>query len=326
MNQLRSIFKIVRNFLFSTVNKEFLIFLFFLALSGIFWLLMTLNETYEKEFQIPVRVTNVPRNVVLTSDDTDTIKITLRDKGLVLLGYMYGERLRPLNVNFKNYARSNGTCPVPTVDLQRMIYLQLSASTKITSSKPDRVDFSFNYGIHKRVPIRWRGRVMPEYLYFISHVDYSPDSVDVYASKERLDSIHAVYTEILNYANFRDTLIVNSDLQKIQGVKTVPAKVRITFYTDVLTEESMSDIPILGIHMPPGKVLRTFPSKVTVNFVTGVSQYRRLTPNDFTVVVDYNEIRQHPSDKCNIYLKSVPHGISRATLSVNQVDYLIEEE
>lgn len=167
---------------------------------------------------------------------------------------------------------------------------------------------------------------MPEYLYFISHVDYSPDSVDVYASKERLDSIHAVYTEILNYANFRDTLIVNSDLQKIQGVKTVPAKVRITFYTDVLTEESMSDIPILGIHMPPGKVLRTFPSKVTVNFVTGVSQYRRLTPNDFTVVVDYNEIRQHPSDKCNIYLKSVPHGISRATLSVNQVDYLIEEE
>lgn len=326
MDKLRSIFKIVRNFLFSTVNKEFLIFLFFLALSGIFWLLMTLNETYEKEIKIPVHIINVPQNVVLTSDDTDTIKVTMRDKGLVLLGYIYGEELRPLTVNFKNYARTNGTCAIPIADLQRLLYQQIPASTKVTGAKPDRVEFSFNYGIHKRVPVRWRGRVMPEHLYFISHVDYSPDSVDIYASKEKLDSIHAVYTEMLNYANFRDTLIVNSNLQKIQGAKLVPNKIKITFYTDVLTEESMDDIPILGINMPPGKVLRTFPSKVTVNFVTGVSQYRKLTPNDFTVVVDYNEIKQHPAEKCNIYLKSTPHGLSRATLNIHQVDYLIEEE
>lgn len=326
MNKLRSIFKIIRNFLFSTVNKEFLIFLFFLALSGIFWLMMTLNETYEKEFEIPVHITNVPKNVVLTSDDTDTVKVTLRDKGLVLLGYMYGEGLRPLTISFKTYSRPNGNCSVPTSELQRFLYQQLSVSTKIVGAKPDKVEFHFNYGIHKRVPVKWRGHVMPERLYFISHVDYRPDSVDIYASKEKLDSIKAIYTDLLNYSNFRDTLTVNCGLQKISGVKVVPNKVRITFYTDVLTEESISDVPILGINMPEGKVLRTFPSKVTVRFVTGVSQYRRLTANDFTVVVDYNEIAQHPSDKCNIYLKSVPHGISRASLSVTQVDYLIEEE
>ena len=65
--------KIVRGFLFTLVNKEFLIFLFFLLLSGIFWLLMTLNETYEMEFRIPIKVVNIPKNVVLTSEDTDTV-------------------------------------------------------------------------------------------------------------------------------------------------------------------------------------------------------------------------------------------------------------
>ena len=45
----RSLLRMVRDFLFSTANKEFLIFLFFLALSGIFWLFMTLDETYEQE-------------------------------------------------------------------------------------------------------------------------------------------------------------------------------------------------------------------------------------------------------------------------------------
>lgn len=75
-----------------------------------------------------------------------------------------------------------------------------------------------------------------------------------------------------------------------------------------------------------GKILRTFPSHVTVSFITGVSTYKRLRPDDFSVVVDYNELAEHPSDKCSLHLRSLPHGISRVRLSANSVDYLIEEE
>lgn len=310
----------------SIFNKEFLIFLFFLALSGIFWLMMTLNESYEKEFEIAVRITNVPKNVVLTSYETDTIKATLRDKGIVLLGYMYGEGLREIKVDFKSYARNNGTASIAATDIQRALYQQLSATTRITSAKPDKIEYTFNYGLRKRVPVKWHGRVMPEHLYFISSVAYWPDSVDVYASKQKLDSIKEVYTEQLNYANFRDTLTVNCLLQKTKGMKVVPDRVKLTFYTDVLTEESFDDIPIQGINVPEGKVIRTFPAKVTVRFVTGVNTFRSIKASDFKVVVDYREIERHPSEKCNIYLKAVPHGISRASLDMKQVDYLIEED
>jgi hypothetical protein len=65
---MKEIWQLVRNFLFSKANKELLIFLFFLGLSGIFWLNMALNETYEKEFAIPVSVVGIPKNAVLTSD------------------------------------------------------------------------------------------------------------------------------------------------------------------------------------------------------------------------------------------------------------------
>lgn len=326
MDNLRSILHTVRSFLFGIVNKEFLIFLFFLCLAGVFWLVMALNEAYEKEYEVAVRIVNVPKNVVLTSEETDTVKVVLHDKGIVLLGYMYGEGLRTLKVDFKAYARNNGTASVPTSDIQRLLYQQLSASTRITSAKPEKIDFTFNYGLKKRVPVRWRGRVLPEHLYFISDVAYTPDSVDVYASKDKLDSIKYINTENLNYANFRDTLSVDCELQKIKGVKVVPNRVKVVFYTDVLTEESMGDIPIVGINVPQGKVIRTFPAKVAVNFVTGVSLFRRLKPSDFRVVVDYNEIMKHPSDKCTLQLRRVPHGISRASLAVQQVDYLIEEE
>ena len=115
-------------------------------------------------------------------------------------------------------------------------------------------------------------------------------------------------------------------MQKTKGVKTVPDRLGITFYTDVLTEERIENIPIVGINLPPDKVLRTFPSRVTVSFVTGVNNFRLLKASDFTVVADYDEIKAHPSsEKCNLYLRHTPSGISRATLLTTQADYLIEQ-
>ncbi|MBR1389385.1 MAG: YbbR-like domain-containing protein [Prevotella sp.] len=322
----RTLWQSLRDFLLSKANREFLVFLSFLIISGVFWLFLTLNETYEKDFAIPVTITNVPKNVMLTSEETDTVKMTIRDKGITLATYLYGNSLPHLRVNYATYARNDGTGVIPASDLQKLARLQLASGSKITAVKTEKMEFFYNYGDKKRVPIRWSGRVIPEQLFFISRVQYWPDSVTVYASKEKLDSISVVYTEQLNYANFRDTLMVDCRLARQKGVKTVPEEVRIGFFTDVLTEESLDGVPIMGVNMPKGKTLRTFPAKVKVSFVTGASVYRSLRPEDFRVVADYNELKNAPSEKCRIYLKSTPPGISRARLETTQVDYLIEEE
>lgn len=324
--EMRNVWQIIRDFLFSKANREFLIFLLFLALSGFFWLFLTLNETYEKEFAIPITITDVPKNVMLTSDETDTVKITIRDKGTILATYMYGKALPQIHINYKNYARHDGTGIIPMGELQKFIRQQLASSSKITNVKPERLVFYYNFGDKKRVPVRWSGRVIPEQLFFISRVEYQPDSVTVYAPKDKLDSINVIYTEQLNYVNFRDTLQVNCRLMKQTGVKAVPDEINIRFFTDVLTEESMDGVPIQGINMPPGKILRTFPTKVKVRFVTGANVFRNLRPEEFTVVADYNELVSNPSEKCRIYLKDSPSGISRARLDISYVDYLIEEE
>lgn len=307
------------------MSKQLLVFLFFLFLSGGFWLIITLNETYEREVCMVVRIKNVPRNVVLTSYEADTIRITVRDKGWLIMGYLYNHT-PTIHIPFKAYDRGKGKGLVGSSELRRLVEQQLESSSVIVSIKPDRFDYAYNNGERKRVPVRWAGRVIPEQLYFISHVQYWPDSVDVYASSEKLDSIRTIYTEPLNYAGFRDTLMVDCHLAHMKDVKIVPEYVRVGFFTDVLTEESIDGVAVQAINMPPGKLLRTFPTKVKIHFVTGVNQFRSLRPEDFTVIADYKEIMQHPSDKCNLYLRSVPHGISRATLETKQVDYLIEEE
>lgn len=317
--------KKVGNFLFRVVNKEFLIFLFFLLLSSTFWLLITLNDTYEQEIVIPVHLVDVPKNVVLTSDTTMNVRVTVRDKGYTLLTYKYSKELRPVVLKFKNYAQKTGYGVVTPNELQKLTYQRLFNSSRIVSMKPDKVEFFFNYGLKKRMPVKLVGKITPDISYYVAKVMLKPDSVDVYASREVLDSMKYVTTQPLYIKNLSDTVYREVILTPIRGVKYVPNKTRVAAYPDILTEEKI-EVPITAINMPEGKVLRTFPSRVTITFTVGASLFRNIKTNAFKVVADYNELVANPSEKCNIYLRYIPHDVKNARININQVDYLIEEQ
>ena len=316
----------IRDFLFSKTNREFLIFLLFLLLSGIFWLMMTFNETYEKEIVLPVRYVNVPQSAVLTSGESDSIHVNISDKGFSLFAFIYSRDSHTIDIDFTKYALPDGIGSVPAIDLQHMIEQLLPTSAKITSLKTEKLVFYYNNGEKKKVPVRWRGHLKTDPHYFIAKTLIEPDSVTIFASREKLDSIHYVYTRELNYSDIHDTLIVTSEQQRMQGVRIVTSTVKINIQTDVLTEETIDSIPVVGINMPKGKVLRTFPSRVSVKIVTGMKNYKAIMPSDILVVADYEQFKDETSDKCTLQVKKVPEGVSRATLNVKQVDYLIEEQ
>jgi len=319
------IWNLVRNFFFRMVNKEFLIFLVFLLLSGAFWLLLTLNENYEREIQIPVRLEKIPRQVVITGEPYDTLRVTVRDRGFFIMDYIYGGSLAPVSLNFATYNKGNGKGSVSQSELQRLVYPQLYKSSRIVSIKPDRLEFTYNNGDSKRVPVKLDGRIVTNNSYYLARVAFNPEMVTLYASEEKLDSIQSVMTERVVLSNLTDTIVREVNLRKIQNVKCVPAVVKVTFYPDVLTEGTV-DVPIVAVNMPPGKVLRTFPSKAKVRFTVGASIIRKIYTENFRVEVDYNDIIENPSDKCTLKLKSTPQGVRKANLESTQVDYLIEEQ
>ncbi|ERT58277.1 YbbR-like protein [Prevotella sp. BV3P1] len=326
LNQLKRITAPIRNFLLDLVSKRFLVFLFFLFLSAAFWLSMTLDEMYEKEIPVPIRLVNVPKNIIITTNMPDTVIVTVRDKGFAFIGYFTGEPFRPINLNFSTYANeSAGRGNVPLADVQNILYQRLATSSRITALKPDQLKFYFNFGQSKTLPVRANGIMTPAKNYYLARVSFWPEKVTVYAQQSKLDSLRYIMTEKLNLTNFTDTLIRQVNLQKIIGVKTVPEKVKIGLFPDILTEESI-EVPIKAINMPKGKTLRTFPSKVKVLFNIGVTAFRKINEKQFEVVVDYNELQANPSDKCALHLKTVPAEVRQARLEMNQIDYLVEQQ
>lgn len=317
----------------TAVNKEFLVFMFFLAFSGIFWLLMTLNETYEKELTVKLELKNIPGNVVITSDPPAEMRFTVRDKGYMIAGYIYGGIIHPLTIDFQGYANGKGYGSVSISDLNKQLYQQLYKSSKIISTKPDKIEFYYNLGRKKRFPIQMSGIIKPGGSYYLSHVKFYPDSATVYGTKAMLDSIKAVHTTYQKISNFSDTMTITVPLRKIRGTKIVPDTVRMKLFPDILTEETV-EVPIEAVNMPDNMTLRMFPSKVRVRFVVGANRLRNmpknvetktLLPTGFKVTADYNSIVKRHSDKCPIYLRSVPAGVRNARLETTEVDYLLEQ-
>lgn len=315
----------IRTFLLSDKFRECLIFLFFVLISFCFWMLQTLDESYQTEFKVPVRLKNVPKEVVLTSDFPDDVCIRVEDRGTVLLNYMLGRTFFPISFDFNDYKDVGTHVCISSAELTKKVAAQLNVSTKVLSIRPDTLDFIYTQAKAKKVPVRLVGTVQAARQYYISRISFSPDSVMAYAPQEILDTLKAAYTEKLYWENVSDTLKKRVSMGKLKGVKFIPAYNDLSVYVDMYSEKTV-DVPVVGINFPAGKVLRTFPSKVQVTFQVGLRHFKDVSSDDFFIGVTYEDVLKSKGDKLPLVVKGVPDFVSHVRVNPSSVDFLIEQQ
>ena len=315
----------IRTFLLSDKFRECLIFLFFVLISFCFWMLQTLDESYQTEFKVPVRLKNVPKEVVLTSDFPDDVRIRVEDRGTVLLNYMLGRTFFPISFDFNDYKDEGTHVCISSAELTKKVAAQLNVSTKVLSIRPDTLDFIYTQAKAKKGPVRLVGTVQAARQYYISRISFSPDSVMAYAPQEILDTLKAAYTEKLYWENVSDTLKKRVSMGKLKGVKFIPAYNDLSVYVDMYSEKTV-DVPVVGINFPAGKVLRTFPSKVQVTFQVGLRHFKDVSSDDFFIGVTYEDVLKSKGDKLPLVVKGAPDFISHVRVNPSSVDFLIEQQ
>lgn len=316
--------KQTKDFLLSAKSREFFVFLCFFFIAAGFWLLQTLNNDYETEFSIPVRLRNVPENVVITSEPVSEVRVRVRDKGTVLLNYMLGKNFYPVILDFKNYINMGNHVQVQTSQVQKWITGQLNASTALLSMKPDTLEYYYSTGVSKMIPVKLCGNVSAGEHYYLPDTLFTPDSVRVYAPSDALDTMKVAYTLPLNLDNITDTLEREVTLSAPKGAKYIPASVKLTLPVDMYTEKTV-EVPLRGINFPADKVLRAFPSKIKISFQVGMGRFRQITADDFHLVVSYEELVRLGSEKYTVKLRTLPEGVSHVRFNPEQVDFLIEQ-
>ena len=304
-------------------NRKLLVFLFFVAVSASFWIFLALSDMYERDFAVRLKLTGVPSNVVVTTDLPQTFHVVLKDHGVQLLKYEYAG-LPSVNIDFRNYDRQSGHVVVQATDVVKQLRPKLQPTTELVSYKAERLEYYFNNGLNVKLPVVLKASLKAGHLYGISSVALVPDSVTVYAIPEILDTMRAVYTDSLVLSNLSAGKVCKVGLSSVRGAKFVPSSVRVKVGVDQMTEKSV-EVPVRMVNFPAGKTLRTFPSRVRVVFQIGMGMYRKVTADDFTIALSYEELLNENGGKVRLYLKSIPSVVSHVRIVPASVDFLIED-
>lgn len=323
--RLRLLGENIKIFLFSKTSRKALVFLFFVLISAGFWLLQTLNETYDTVLHLPLRLTDVPADVVVTTDLPEELQVTVRDKGTSLLRYSFGMD-EVVSVNFRDYdeGQASGHAVIMHADVQKQLTSMLEPSSRILQLRPDTLEFFYTRGKQKRVPVAFRGNITTNPLYYLAEVSCSPDSVTVWAEERILDSLQVVYTATTVINDLKVTTTREVPLATQRGMKFEPAEVSMTALVDVYTEKQV-EVPIIGTNFPGGHTLRTFPATAIVSFRVGARNFKNINAENFVLTATYEELLALPDSILQLHLRSVPEGVSQVRIQPESVQFLIEQ-
>lgn len=324
---------LLRNFFLWIKSKEFLIFLFFLVVAGLFWAMLALKDVVEYEVPFPVNIVRIPSNVTINYDGNDslnvekgkdyeimgydTLRVTIRDNAYNILGYLFDKS--SVNINYSKGEEDK--ISVSSSDLLRK--LKLDKSAEVVSMKPDHMDIYYSYGDFKYKPVAIYGNVTAADKHFLAGVKVLPESVRVTGSPDRLSKIDSVRTHYFRITDVSGKEERRVMLKKPQGVTLGVKEVMVVASADMLNDTER-EVQIETINVPSDKVLRTIPGRVKVKFVAPAQLEKTFISEDFKVVADFNEIR---SDKSTIplHLLKKPVNARKAVLEMKEVGYKIEQ-
>lgn len=326
--RLRPFWRKLHEILFNPKSKEFVLFLFFVFVASIFWMLQALDETAEFDFEVPLELKDVPEGVVITSPLPDVVTVSVRDKGTNLMG-LWRNKLQPIEIPFSDYenvTNSYGRARVPQSEILQILQNQLPGTSKVQAIRPDTLEFYFNHGHHKSVPVRVRGTVETSPEFYLLETSANPSQVVVYASPAILDTLSCVYTTPLKMEDLKETTTLEVQLTPVRGAKMVPSKVDVTARVDAYAERTI-EVPVQAVNFPGEKQLRTFPSTVNITYTVGLANDASITADMFHILVTYEELlEQHEAgkNKLHLHLRSTPEAVHNVRISPQDVDYLIE--
>jgi YbbR domain-containing protein len=296
-------------------------FLFFLLFSFVLWFIAKFSKEYTEIISLEMALENIPATIIPSIQNSPKIEFTLKATGFQFLYYQFLDNRLKINMQDANFESGRAILPIAAQfqDLQE----QLLGETEIVNYFPAIIEFDYQEQSTKRIAL-----VTPDFKmalgYAITLIQFKPDSIEVIGPKDKIKSIETIqpiyesndpikasFESQLNLSS-NDPLITISD-------NRVSIKVEVDRFS-----ETKYHLPIQMINVPSGAVFKFFPSQVSVTFSAPLNILRNISPEDFKIGADYNQLSQNNK---SVILKvfSSPEGTTNLRIDPKQVQYLMRQ-
>ncbi|MCM1337641.1 MAG: hypothetical protein NC187_00335 [Candidatus Amulumruptor caecigallinarius] len=304
----------------SSKGKDVLMYLVFVFIAFIFWVLLSLDAEVTKDYELPMEVTEMPDSVHLIGSVPRTLNVTVKSKGAQLIRYEWG-KMPVMKLKFADLSTKDNRLSASRIKLEAAVRDYFGAGVTVMALKPDSIGTPYTSRPGVRVPIHLLADIHTDLQYTVSGpIQCSADSVMLYSVSDIAQRLTQVNTTPIVRRDLKDTTVIVVPLEHIEGVKMVPAEVKVLIPVEPLIAKKRQ-IPVEASGCPAGTSLITFPSKVTISYLVPMSRYN--SEQSMKAYVKYADISRNAS-KVPVYVTTPPPGCTGLTFSPDSVEYIIE--
>lgn len=304
-------------------GRSIFTFLIFLLISTIFWFMMTLNETIQRDYRLQVEIGEIPAGTTFITRAPQYIDVSVKDKGRALIKYDWGNPPK-VRIRYSDFIKKGDNRIVINQEmLSNNIRNSFGSGCEILSIRPDSINLITTTRPGDRLPIFFdiSTATEPQYIAY-GGIQCKYDSVTVYSLNGIPSSMLNISTEHISLRNLTDTTTVEIPLQCPPGTRVEPSTVSVTIPVEPLVAKKRI-LPIQVVNVPKNVSIHIFPANIELGYLVPMSMFK----NDAAVpatVIDFRTINPG-STTAEVSITQVPDYYHNIDSNPSEVEYLIEQ-
>lgn len=311
-------------------QKQWKVFLACLTVSTILWGLLKFSEEREDEVQVSLKFVNFPKNEMIISDLPTSMPVKLRAQGFDLISRSIGFNEPQVEIDLsKVMMLSKG-------DLKQYVWLPklnakeiskaLGSGFKSSVYPVDTVKVLFSEITTKELNTYFDFDILNAKEHFVYKKPLiSPSKIKVSGAKAILNNLDTIKTVKSKIDVLESDLDQDFALIRPFGVDSLyQDSVRVYLGVEVLKEHQF-EIPLIVKNAPDSLEFKLFPNEVVVSFTCGSSDLIQISPNEFSVEVDYKDV-QSSFERLTVDLVKAPKLVKDIRVEPASVEYLIKSK
>ncbi len=308
-------------------GRNWIILVFSLLLAFFMWSVMKLSRTYSAYIRYHVEVvSNIPgrANQAVSADE---LVIGAKSNGFNILqntrnsgkNILYLNNIEPKYFH-KCSSEGDDFYFLPD-DLHQAIQDALGADIRIESFATDTLYFNFPLQANKKVPVNVHSAItyLDQFMP-MSKMVIRPDSVLIYGDEAVISQINAVNTKTINVNDAKRSLNGVVSLNPIEGVRLSADEVFYNMEIGRFVENTVK-VPVIIVDAPSYANVAVIPPEITIKYRQPFGSAAKISAQDFTVGINYDDVLQHDVLKPQI-VKS-PDNILDAVMSPKFVECIL---
>jgi len=257
-------------------------YLFALAM----WSLVNLGREFELSLSVPIAITNIPSDMVLTEDPVKHTQITVGGEGWMLMGIYNGDP--NLLIDASDNSKKSKFNILELMKKEMNSYPSLN----LVSVEPSQIDLILKPRVTKRVPIVPKVSLSFKQQHnFLDEPRIFPDSVTLSGAEEVLKTISFVETAEVNLKEVKESMDLTLDLiSPAEKVRLDRLNIRYRARVAEFTEGEIR-VFVKTEGLPKDTEVKYSPAVISIRYDVPIEEYaasQELVP--YSAFVNYHEI------------------------------------